>query len=65
MGGYKLVKEHYYEYEQHTNLLSLWNCPFWNKVEMSSTDEDTDELTIADFDKYPDTYLIEEFGLLW
>ena len=59
------MKECYYEYEQHTNLLSLWNYPFWNEVEVSSTDEDTDELTIADFDKYPDAHLIEEFGLLW
>jgi len=64
-GGYKLVKERYYEYEQHTNLLSLWNYPFWNEVEVSSSSEDTDVLTIADFDKYPDTDLIEEFGLLW
>jgi len=64
-GGYKLVKERYYEYEQCTNLLSLWSYPFWDEVEVSSSAEDTDELTIADFDKYPDTYLIEEFGLLW
>ena len=65
MGGYKLEEAHYYEYEQHTNLLSLWNYPFWDEVEVGSTPEDTDVLTIADFDKYPDTYLIEEFGLLW
>ena len=65
MGGYKLEKEHYYEYEQRTNLLSLWNCCYWCGVEVNSTPAETDVLTIADFDKYPDTDLINKFGLHW
>ena len=63
MGGYKLEKERYYEYEQRTNLLSLWNCCYWGGVEVSSTLAKTDVLTIADFDKYPDTDLMKKFGL--
>ena len=60
-GGYKLAKEHYYEYEQHTNLLSLWNYPFWNNVGVRCTSEDTDILTLADFDKNPGMYKFLSF----
>jgi len=64
-GGYKQMREGYYEYEQHTNLLSLWNYPFWDDVEVRSSSEDTDLLTIADFDKYPDSDLVKDCGLFW
>ena len=50
MGGYKLEKERYYEYEQRTNLLSFWNCSFYGGMGGCSVPVETDILTTADFD---------------
>ena len=54
MGGFKLEQKHYIAYEQHANLQSLWNFPFWFDVEVVNIPMATDTNTLADFDKYPD-----------
>ena len=56
MGGFKLEQECYVEYEQHTNLQSLWNFPFWDQVKVCSVplSSDTDDLT--DYDNHSSTH---------
>ena len=65
MGSYKLVQGEQEEYEHNANFLSLWKYPFWADIEVENTPSHTDVLTTADFDKHPDPYITEEFGLSW
>jgi len=65
MGSYKLVQGDQEEYEHNTKFLPLWKYPFWADVDAENTSSYTDVLTTADFDKHPDPYITEEFGLSW
>jgi len=65
MGSCKVERESQVEYELDTNLLSLWYHPFWVDAEYENIDHETDALTTVDFDKYPDPYLADHYGLLW